>query len=184
MSSPIAESNLFKTIKVGDVELKNRLVGLPTTRLRSNADMVPTDLMKQYFSDRSKENGSLLITEGITVDKKYGFYPNNPGLYNDRQAEAWKQIIDEVHGNGSFLSLQLLVVGRGAMIPVVKAAGIDTIYGPSAIPMSEEADKEAKEAGITLKALTIEDIEELKKSFVKSAKTRIKSKNRQVWWFS
>ncbi|GMF04236.1 unnamed protein product [[Candida] boidinii] len=173
MSSPIAESNLFKTIKVGDVELKNRLVGLPTTRLRSNADMVPTDLMKQYFSDRSKENGSLLITEGITVDKKYGFYPNNPGLYNDRQAEAWKQIIDEVHGNGSFLSLQLLVVGRGAMIPVVKAAGIDTIYGPSAIPMSEEADKEAKEAGITLKALTIEDIEELKKSFVKSAKYAI-----------
>ena len=59
------------------------------------------------------------------------------------------------------------------MIPVLKVAGIDTISGPSAIPMSEEADKEAKEAGITLKALTIEDIEELKKSFVKSAKYAI-----------
>ncbi|GME93730.1 unnamed protein product [[Candida] boidinii] len=59
------------------------------------------------------------------------------------------------------------------MIPVLKAAGINSIYGPSAIPMSEEADKEAKEAGITLKALTIEQIEELKTSFVTSAKYAI-----------
>ncbi|OWB73724.1 oxidoreductase activity protein [[Candida] boidinii] len=173
MSSAIAKSNLFKSLKVGGVELKNRLVLSPTTRLRSEGEMMPTDLMKQFYSDRAKNNGGLLITEGVTIDRKYGFYPNSPGIYNDRQFKGWKQIIDEVHGNGSYISLQLFVVGRGAMIPVVKAAGINSIYGPSAIPMSEEADKEAKEAGITLKALTIEDIEELKTSFVKSAKYAI-----------
>ncbi|OUM55243.1 hypothetical protein BVG19_g4744 [[Candida] boidinii] len=168
-SSSIADSNLFKPIKIGNVELKNRLVLSPTTRLRATADMIPTDIMKQFYSDRSKNNGGLLITEATIFDKKYGFFPNAPCLYNDRQFKAWKQIIDEIHKNGSFVSVQLAVFGRGAMIPVVKAAGFDTIYGPSAIPMSEEADKEAKDAGITLKALSIEQIEDLKKSFVKSA---------------
>ncbi|GME68612.1 unnamed protein product [[Candida] boidinii] len=173
MSSSIAESNLFKPIKIGNVELKNRLVLSPTTRLRSNAEMIPTDIAKQFYSDRSKNNGGLLITEATIFDRQYGFYPNGPGLFNDRQFKAWKQIIDEVHKNGSFFSVQLFLFGRGAIIPAVKAAGFDTIYGPSAIPMSEEADKEAKEAGITLKALSIEQIEDLKKSFVKSAKYAI-----------
>ncbi|OWB73723.1 oxidoreductase activity protein [[Candida] boidinii] len=173
MSSPIAQSNLFKPIKLGNVELKNRLVLSPTTRLRSNGEMVPTDIMKQFYSARSKNNGGLLITEGVTFDRQYGFYPNSPGIYNDTHFKAWKQIIDEIHKNGSFVSVQLFVYGRGAIIPAVKAVGFDTIYGPSAIPISEEADKEAKEAGITLKALTIEQIEELKKSFVTSAKYAI-----------
>ncbi|GMG03295.1 unnamed protein product [[Candida] boidinii] len=171
--SSIADSNLFKPIKIGNVELKNRLVLSPTTRLRANPEMIPTDIMKQFYSDRSKNNGGLLITETIIFDKQYGFYPNRPGLYNDRQFKAWNQIIDEIHKNDSFVSLQLTVFGRGAIIPFTKAAGFDTIYGPSAIPMSEEADKEAKEAGITLKALSIEQIEDLKKSFVKSAKYAI-----------
>ncbi|OUM55244.1 hypothetical protein BVG19_g4747 [[Candida] boidinii] len=171
--SSIADSNLFKPIKIGNVELKNRLVLSPTTRLRANPEMIPTDIMKQFYSDRSKNNGGLLITETIIFDKQYGFYPNRPGLYNDRQFKAWNQIIDEIHKNGSFVSLQLTVFGRGAIIPFTKAAGFDTIYGPSAIPMSEEADKEAKDAGITLKALSIEQIEDLKKSFVKSAKYAI-----------
>ncbi|GME93731.1 unnamed protein product [[Candida] boidinii] len=85
MSSKIAKSNLFKSLKVGGVELKNRLVLSPTTRLRSEGEMMPTDLMKQFYSDRAKNNGGLLITEGVIIDRKYGFYPNSPGIYNDRQ---------------------------------------------------------------------------------------------------
>lgn len=46
MSSAIAKSNLFKSLKVGSVELKNRLVLSPTTVLRSEGKIMPTDLMK------------------------------------------------------------------------------------------------------------------------------------------
>lgn len=44
-------SVLFNSLKVGEVQLKNRIVMAAMTRMRCNpADSVPNDLLKEYYT--------------------------------------------------------------------------------------------------------------------------------------
>ncbi|EMG47058.1 hypothetical protein G210_2659, partial [Candida maltosa Xu316] len=62
----VARNYLFKPIKVGNTTIKHRIAHLPTTRNRATSEHVPTDLMKQYYTDRAK-SGALLVTEATLI---------------------------------------------------------------------------------------------------------------------
>ncbi|OWB73727.1 oxidoreductase activity protein [[Candida] boidinii] len=173
MSGDLAKTNLFKTIKVGSVELKHRVVYSPTTRMRNTSDHVPTDIMLEYYSQRAKNNGGLIVTEGSITSEKFGNFPNFPSFITDSQVNAWKLIIDEIHKQGSFVSVQLANIGRIAVPQLVKMTG-GTLYGPCDDSYADEAaEKAAKELGLEMKALTLDDIEEAKNSMLESAKKAI-----------
>ncbi|OWB67839.1 oxidoreductase activity protein [[Candida] boidinii] len=145
MTSDLAKTNLFKTIKVGSAEIKHRVVYSPTTRTRSTSDHVPTDLMLEYYSQRSKNSGGLIVTETSITSEKFGNFPNLPSFITDSQVNAWKLIIDEIHKQGSFVSVQLANLGRLANPQLVKMAG-GTLYGLSEDYYPDEAaEKAAKE---------------------------------------
>ncbi|KAG5417457.1 hypothetical protein I9W82_005091 [Candida metapsilosis] len=156
----LGETKLFHSIQVGKNKLAQRIAHAPTTRLRSTADNVPTDLQLQYYKDRAQKDGTLLITEATYVSEGGIGLPHTPGLWNDTQAKAWKQITDAIRQQGSFSSVQLWHLGRTASPTVLKQRGLPFV-GPSAVYTSEESEKEAKESGNELRALTKEEIEHL-----------------------
>ncbi|KAI5960163.1 uncharacterized protein KGF55_004886 [Candida pseudojiufengensis] len=159
-NSTIASSNLFKPIKVGNALLKNRIAHLPTTRNRAHpGDHIPTDLQKIYYTDRAK-NGSLLVTEATIATPKLGWYPNVPGIWNEEQALAWKEIVDSVHEAGGKIAVQLWGLGRVASPKLLKEKGYDFV-GVSDIYEHEASEKEAKESGNLLRPLTVEEIKTL-----------------------
>ncbi|CDK28283.1 unnamed protein product [Kuraishia capsulata CBS 1993] len=168
----IAESNLFKPIKVGNVELSNRLVGLPTTRFRNSPEHVPTDAMEQLYIDRTRDAGSLIITEGTLISPKYGVYNGAPGLWSEAQTAGWKKIIEAVHKNGSFVSSQLWALGRVATPELSKARNLP-LYGPSEIHFSEQAREEAEKSGVELHALSTEEVEQLVQDYVVAAENAL-----------
>ena len=83
---------LFSPIKVGDVTLANRVVLGPQTRMRADADNVPTDLLVEFYQQRASVPGTLLITEAAFITPQAGYFPGAPGIWNDAQVEAWKKV--------------------------------------------------------------------------------------------
>ncbi|KAJ7903446.1 NADH:flavin oxidoreductase/NADH oxidase [Mycena olivaceomarginata] len=105
---------LFQPIKVGDIELKHRVVLAPSTRFRATEDGTPTPQMIEYYAQRAHAPGTLLIAEPAFIAQKAGGFIHVPGIYSAEQIAAWKQITDAVHAKGSFIFLQLWALGRTA----------------------------------------------------------------------
>jgi 2,4-dienoyl-CoA reductase-like NADH-dependent reductase (Old Yellow Enzyme family) len=102
--------NLFDPLKVGELELPNRVVMAPLTRLRGTPDHMPTALQAEYYAQRA--NAGLIVSEGIPIDPMGVGYPQVPGLWSDDQAALWKPITDAVHKAGGRIFAQIWHVGR------------------------------------------------------------------------
>ncbi len=104
-------ASLFDTYKLGPYELNNRMVMAPMTRCRADfATRVPTPMMAVYYQQRA--SAGLIISEATVVTADGVGYPATPGIYNDAQVDAWKNITDAVHAKGSRIYLQLWHCGR------------------------------------------------------------------------
>lgn len=164
-----SETNLFKPIKVGPVELKNRLVYAPTTRFRNTKDFVATDSMLEYYAKRAADNGGLLITEATFPSYEFGLYERGPMIKTPQQVQAWKKIVDAVHENGSAIAIQLWNLGRTADPKLLKEYNLPFV-APSPIYFDEDSEKAAKAAGNEIRALTIPEIKAMVKEYVDCAK--------------
>lgn len=170
--SSLTDSNLFKPIQVGDVVLKTRLAYAPSTRLRATADGVSTDSMLEYYSERAKNNGGLIVFEGTSSARDFGCFPNQPILETKSQVESQKIIVDAIHSNGSYAASQLMHFGRSLAPQLAKSLNIPFV-GPSAIYINEANKKTAKELGVELKELTRDEIKAINKEFADSSKRAI-----------
>ena len=168
----LANSNLFKPIKVGPVTLENRLVYAPTTRFRNSEDFVATDSMLEYYTDRAENNGGLLIVEATFPAPEFGLYENTPMLHTPAQVKAFKTITDSVHSKGTSIAVQLWNLGRTADPLALKKRNLPFI-APSAIYYDEASEKAAKEAGNELREITIPEIKAMIKEYAACAKRAI-----------
>ncbi|EMG45769.1 putative NADPH dehydrogenase [Candida maltosa Xu316] len=158
--SPLGNTKVFEPIKVGANTLNQRIAYVPTTRFRATKDHIPSDLQLEYYKARAQAPGTLLITEATYTSPQGGIDLHVPGIYNSRQAKAWKQITDAIHEQKSFAAVQLWYLGRVANAKDLKDEGLPLV-GPSEVYWSEESEKLAKEAGNPLRALTVEEIDHI-----------------------
>ncbi|KAF3761999.1 NADH:flavin oxidoreductase/NADH oxidase family protein [Cryphonectria parasitica EP155] len=152
-------TKLFKPLKVGSIQLDNRVVMAPLTRFRADFDHVPTDAMAQYYAQRAVVPGTLLISEATYITAKAGGYPTIPGLWTDAQLAGWKKVTDAVHAKGSKIICQLWYLGRAARPDPVGSGGAfaddDFDYKNDFVSAS---DVKMWEGGPTPRALTEEEI--------------------------
>ena len=102
--------SLFDPVSLGSLPLNNRVVMAPMTRSRATREGRPTDLMAEYYRQRS--GAGLVISEGTVVSAQGVSYPRVPGLYTSEQVRAWTPVTDAVHGAGGVIFAQLWHVGR------------------------------------------------------------------------
>ena len=57
-------SRLFSPVRLGDLELANRIVMAPMTRNRADAQGVPGELMVDYYAQRAE--AGLIVAEGTS----------------------------------------------------------------------------------------------------------------------
>lgn len=74
---------------------------------------VPRPALAEYYAQRST-NGGFLVSEGTLVSNTAAGFPHVPGIYNEEQVEAWKQVVDAVHDKGGIIFCQLWHVGRAS----------------------------------------------------------------------
>jgi len=154
-------NKLFESYDLNGIELKNRAVMAPMTRSRATQDHVPTDIMADYYEQRS--GAGLIITEGTSPSPNGSGYPRIPGIYNPAQTEAWKKVTKAVHKHNSKIFLQLMHTGRishplnmedGAQVLSSSAVAAENTQmytdqeGPQALPVPKEMSKEEIEHAI------------------------------------
>lgn len=112
MTTNVNNGSLFTPFDLYGISLKNRIVMSPLTRSRAGEVRLPNALMAEYYAQRS--SAGLIVSEATVVSKQGIGWLNSPGIYSDEQAEAWKQVVDAVHGKGSRMFLQLWHCGRAS----------------------------------------------------------------------
>lgn len=103
---------LLTPFKLGNLELKNRMVMAAMTRSRSFSDGMATDLMAEYYAQRA--SAGLILSEAINISADAVGSPFTPGLYTAAQVESWKKVTDAVHAQGGVIFAQLWHTGRVA----------------------------------------------------------------------
>jgi N-ethylmaleimide reductase len=102
-------SKLFEPVRVGHIDVANRIAMAPLTRNRS-PNAVPTGMAVDYY--RQRASAGLLITEATAITHQGQGYADVPGLYGADQLAAWKKVTDAVHAEGGSIVVQLWHVGR------------------------------------------------------------------------
>jgi 2,4-dienoyl-CoA reductase-like NADH-dependent reductase (Old Yellow Enzyme family) len=119
---------LFDPLKIGDLEVPNRIFLAPLTRNRSTGPgRVPNAMMREYYAQRA--SAGLIISEATSVSAAGVGYPQTPGVWSAEQTEGWRTVVEGVHGAGGRIFLQLWHVGRIS----------DPIYHDGALPVGPSA---------------------------------------------
>lgn len=110
MTADAADQPLLTPVRLGDLDLPNRMVMAPMTRSRAGTGNVPTDLVATYYAQRA--SAGLLVTEATPVEPRAHGYPGIPGLHDDRQEAGWARVTDAVHREDGRIFSQLWHCGR------------------------------------------------------------------------
>ncbi|CAR27230.1 ZYRO0C11924p [Zygosaccharomyces rouxii] len=171
VDNPVAlrGTKLFKPIKVGGLVLNHRLVMAPLTRLRAPNGIPHEDWMTTYYDQRSKRTGSLIITEGSVPQPQFGGLDNAPGLWSPEQRRAWTKVIRRIHGNGSYVFIQLWSMGSQADPLILAKDGLPYVSATDETYVSEELKEKALKAGNPQHGLTQREIQEYVSGFVEAS---------------
>lgn len=159
--SALENSKLLSPLKLGRIDLANRVVMAPMTRSRADADGdMPNAIMKEYY--RQRASAGLIITEGTHPSAEGKGYCRTPGLYNDSQQAVWAEICDAVHVNGGKIVLQLMHCGRVAHPDnKTSVAGVARTLAPSAITAKGQIYTETGMHDFVMpEAMSLADIEQ------------------------
>ena len=102
--------SLFDPIRLGAIDLPNRILMAPLTRGRATRHHVPTPLMAEYYAQRA--SAGLIITEATGISQEGLGWPYAPGIWSDEQVEAWTPVVRAVHEAGGRIVCQLWHMGR------------------------------------------------------------------------
>ncbi len=105
-------AQLFDPIKMGTLQIKNRIAMAPMTRGRAGDERIPNEVMADYYFQRS--SAGLLITEATVVSQEGIGWIGSPGVYTDAMVEGWKKVTQKVKPTGAHLFLQLWHCGRAS----------------------------------------------------------------------
>jgi N-ethylmaleimide reductase len=144
---------LFTPVRLGDLELANRVVMAPLTRLRSGRPGIPGDLVVEHYAQRA--GVGLIITEGTFPNEESRAYAGQPGIVTEEQAAGWRRVADAVHERGGRIVMQVMHGGRVSHPELTGTR----VVAPSAIAIRGEVHVGAgrKEAFPVPHALTAEE---------------------------
>jgi 2,4-dienoyl-CoA reductase-like NADH-dependent reductase (Old Yellow Enzyme family)/thioredoxin reductase len=136
---------ILEPMKIGNTELKNRIVMLAASLHMNTADFCVTDETIAYFANFAKNGVGLLITEACRVDGSYGAHNKGQiGVFDDRFIPGMKKLVDAVRREGSKIAFQL--------------------WHPGELPYNI-----APEERITVNDYTLDELHGIQKKFVDAA---------------
>ncbi|MCC8245211.1 alkene reductase [Saccharothrix luteola] len=120
-------TTLFDRYRLGGLDLPNRVVMAPMSRVRAAAGGLATPAMATYYAQRA--TAGLIVSEGVQPSLIGQSNPSTPGLHTDEQVAAWRPVTDAVHVNGGRIFAQIMHGGR---VSHPDTTGLQPV-GPSAV---------------------------------------------------
>ena len=122
-------SSLLSPLRMGALELPNRVVMAPMGRARSGPDRAPGEIVARYYVQRA--TAGLIVTEASSVSPMSVSRPGTSAIYDAAQVAGWRKVTDRVHAAGGRIFQQLYHLGRKA--DHTRMPGGAPIVAPSAI---------------------------------------------------
>lgn len=149
---------LFEPIKIGTMEVKNRLVMAPMVTNYAESDGSVNERFKAYHTARAKGGVGLIIVEATFVHPRGKGFSNELGIDKDTLIGKLTELTDTVHEHGAKIAVQLYHSGRQSYSAVTGGQ----LFAPSplACPVCGETPLE----------MTKQDIEEIIAAFGEGAR--------------
>lgn len=105
--------NLFQPMTLRELTLRNRIIVSPMCQY-SAFDGVPQTWHLVHLGSRAVGGAALVIAEATAVEARGRISPEDTGLWNDVQAQAWAPIAQFIREQGAVAGIQLAHAGRKA----------------------------------------------------------------------
>ena len=162
----MSTADLFSSVTIGNLKLRNRMVMAPMTRNRAAEGNIPQQMNVKYY--RQRANANFIITEASQVSAEGVGYPATPGIYNEQQVAGWRKITDAVHDKSGHIYLQLWYCGRISHPDLLPDK--QTPVAPSAItPEGEAITFEGMKAFVEPHALETDEIQNIVSQYKNAA---------------
>jgi anthraniloyl-CoA monooxygenase len=163
-------SPMFTPFTLRGLSVPNRVVVSPMAMYSCDGDGMPNDFHLMHFGARALGGAGLLYTEMTCPSPDARITTGCAGLWNDAQRDAWKRIVDFVHGrSGAKMGLQLGHAGRKGATCLPWTGGDDQpidepwpLISASAIPYAPQMP--------TPRAMTRDDMQRVTADFVAAAR--------------
>jgi 2,4-dienoyl-CoA reductase-like NADH-dependent reductase (Old Yellow Enzyme family) len=106
-------SRLFSPLTLRGTTFRNRVWLAPMCQY-SATDGVPDDWHLVHLGSRAAGGFGLVLAEATAVVPEGRITPEDTGLWNDEQVQAWRRITEVVHRHGALAGVQLAHAGRKA----------------------------------------------------------------------
>ena len=148
---------IFEPIKIGNVELKNKLIVPPMVTNFCTEDGIITERFIKYHEARAQGGWGLITIEQTAISKTGKGHPCQPGLWSDEHIDGLIKLTERVHAAGGKISVQINHAGRATRSSITG----NQLVAPSALkdPNLPEVPRE----------LTIEEIHEIIEQFGEAA---------------
>jgi 2,4-dienoyl-CoA reductase-like NADH-dependent reductase (Old Yellow Enzyme family)/thioredoxin reductase len=155
MSKP---KHLSKPIKIGSMEVKNRMVMAPTATNLASPDCGMSKPLIAYYTARARGGVGLIIVEDTTISEtgKYGW--RTLGLFDDRLIPSWQKLTKSVHAYGAKVAPQLMHPSFNSR------SSLSGVQPVAASPIASRLYKELP------RELTIKEIKQLVEQFGEAAR--------------
>jgi len=147
---------LFKPVKVGSMDLKNRIC-MPAIHHAYTPDGMVNDKLVEYYRARAEGGAAFITVGGCTVDE-LGGGPAMIGLHEDKFIPGMERLASVIKDAGAYAGVQLYQAGR--YTHSIMTGGIQPIApSPIASRLTREEPRE----------MTLEDIETVQENFAAAA---------------
>jgi 2,4-dienoyl-CoA reductase-like NADH-dependent reductase (Old Yellow Enzyme family)/thioredoxin reductase len=153
--------NLFEPIKIGAMELKNRIVIPAMCTLFASEYGAVSRRMINYYEERARGGVGLIIVEATCIDSPVGklAHPIQLCVDHDKYIAGLNDLVEAVHKHDTKIALQLHHAGRETRLECTEGRQ----------PVSA-SDVYNDIEGIQPRALTLKEIENLVEKFAEGAR--------------
>jgi len=122
--------SLFSPFKIGNIELKNRIVMPPMATHFADFDGSVNDRHIAYYVERARGGVGYITSEHTGVLKQGRAFPNMTLIDTDQQIPSFKKLVEAIHQESGKIVIQINHAGRQTSSSVTGSP----IVAPSAIP--------------------------------------------------
>jgi len=139
---------LFSPFRIGNLELKNRIVMPPMATHFAGEDGAVNDRHIAYYVKRIKGGVGYITSEHTGVMKQGRAFPNMALIDSDQHIAHFKRLVEAIHREGGKIVIQINHAGRQTSSSITGSP----IVAPSAIPcpVRKEMPKELSQGEIQI----------------------------------
>ena len=163
---------LFTPVRMGSLELRNRIVMAPLTRMRAGSiDHVPTSRQAEYYAQRA--SAGLIVAEATAISPDGFGWADTPGLWSGEQVRGWRRVTDAVHAAGGRIIAQLWHTGAIAHPDV--CAGASPLSASDVNLLQESVTPTGRKPTVAPRPMTTDEIRQTVVDYARAARNAMEA---------